>query len=68
MLEIYLITLAGVSMGQAAPGPNLLAVAGAALGQGRKPAIFTALGVAMLGEDDFLDNADFLFYVGNVFF
>ncbi len=47
MLEVYLITLAGVSMGQAAPGPNLLAVAGVALGQGRRPAVFTALGVAL---------------------
>ena len=33
MLETYLITLAGIVLGQIAPGPNLLAVAGAALGQ-----------------------------------
>lgn len=33
-------------LGQIASGPNLLAVAGAALGQGRRAAIFVALGVA----------------------
>ncbi len=46
MLEAYLVTLAGVVLGQIAPGPNLLAVAGAALGQGRRAAGFVALGVA----------------------
>ena len=46
MLQAYLVTLAGVVLGQLAPGPNLLAVAGAALGQGRRAAAFTALGVA----------------------
>ncbi len=46
MLETYLITLAGIVLGQIAPGPNLLAVAGAALGQGRRAAFFLALGVA----------------------
>jgi threonine efflux protein len=46
VLEIYLITLAGVVLGQIAPGPNLLAVVGAALGQGRRAAFFIALGVA----------------------
>lgn len=46
MAEIYLITLAGVALGQLLPGPNLLAVAGAALGQGRNAAMFVALGVA----------------------
>jgi threonine/homoserine/homoserine lactone efflux protein len=46
VLEIYLITLAGIVLGQIAPGPNLLAVAGAALGQGRRAAFFLALGVA----------------------
>jgi threonine/homoserine/homoserine lactone efflux protein len=46
MLEAYLVTLAGVLLGQIAPGPNLLAVAGAALGQGRRAAGFVALGVA----------------------
>lgn len=46
MIEIYLLTLAGIMLGQILPGPNLLAVAGAALGQGRKAASFVALGVA----------------------
>ncbi|MBA3677594.1 MAG: LysE family translocator [Sphingosinicella sp.] len=46
MIEIYLLTLAGIVLGQILPGPNLLAVAGAALGQGRKAAMFVALGVA----------------------
>lgn len=46
MLEAYLITAVGVALGQVAPGPNLLAVAGVALGQGRRPAVFVAFGVA----------------------
>jgi threonine/homoserine/homoserine lactone efflux protein len=46
MLKIYLITLAGIVLGQIAPGPNLLAVVGAALGQGRRAALFLSLGVA----------------------
>lgn len=46
MLEIYLVTLVGVVLAQIAPGPNLLTVAGAALGQGRCPAGFMAGGVA----------------------
>lgn len=47
MLEAYALTLAGVALGQAAPGPNLLAVAGAALGEGRRAALFVTLGVAV---------------------
>src|SRR5919106_4386367 len=46
MLDLYLVTLAGLMLGQMAPGPNLLAVAGAALGQGRRAAVFVTLGVA----------------------
>lgn len=46
VLEIYIVTLAGIVLGQIAPGPNLLAVAGAAMGQGRRAASFLALGVA----------------------
>jgi threonine efflux protein len=46
MLSIYLITLVGVVLAQIAPGPNLLAVAGAALGQGLRAALFVTLGVA----------------------
>ena len=46
MLEVYLVVGGGVILGQLAPGPNLLAVAGAALASGRRPAFFLALGVA----------------------
>lgn len=46
MLEAYLVTLGATVLGQMAPGPNLLAVAGAALGQGRRTAAFTVLGIA----------------------
>jgi threonine/homoserine/homoserine lactone efflux protein len=45
-VSIYLVTLAGVLLAQIAPGPNLLAVAGAALGQGLRAATFVSLGVA----------------------
>ncbi|HET7410453.1 MAG TPA: LysE family translocator [Paracoccaceae bacterium] len=46
MLEAYILTLTGVALGQLSPGPNLLAVAGSALGQGRRAAVMTALGIA----------------------
>ncbi|MEL6436082.1 MAG: LysE family translocator [Pseudomonadota bacterium] len=46
MLEAYLITLTGVVLAQASPGPNLLAVASAGLGQGRAAALATVGGVA----------------------
>jgi threonine/homoserine/homoserine lactone efflux protein len=46
LFEAYLITLTGVVLAQAAPGPNLLAVASAGLGQGRKTALMTVMGVA----------------------
>ncbi len=46
MVEIYLVTLAGIALGQILPGPNLLAVASAALGQGRRQAMSVAFGVA----------------------
>lgn len=46
MLQAYVMTLTAVVLGQIAPGPNLMAVAGAALGQGRRPAFFLTLGVA----------------------
>jgi threonine efflux protein len=46
MLQAYLITLVGVALAQAAPGPDLMAVASAAFGQGRRAALFTVLGVA----------------------
>ena len=46
MLEAYLLTLLGVAAAQAAPGPNLMAVASAAIGQGRTPALFVTLGIS----------------------
>ncbi|MFC4171602.1 LysE family translocator [Microvirga sp. GCM10011540] len=46
MLQAYLTTLTAVALGQITPGPNLMAVAGAALGQGRRSAFFLTLGVA----------------------
>ena len=46
MLNAYLMTLTGLILAQISPGPNVLAVAGAALGQGRRPALFVSLGVA----------------------
>ena len=46
MLEAYLATLVGVALAQASPGPNFLAVVGAALGSGRAAALWTVLGVA----------------------
>lgn len=45
MLQAYLIALAGVAAAQAAPGPNMMAVAGAGLAQGRRTALFVVLGV-----------------------
>lgn len=46
MLHAYVLALIGVALAQAAPGPNMIAVTSAALGQGRRAAIFTVLGVA----------------------
>jgi threonine/homoserine/homoserine lactone efflux protein len=46
VLTVWLTALAGVALGQIAPGPNLLAVASTALSQGRRPALMVALGVA----------------------
>ena len=46
MLDVLLITLAGVLAAQALPGPSLIAVASVALSQGRRPASFVASGVA----------------------
>ena len=46
MIEAYLATLVGVALAQASPGPNMLAVAGAALGHGRRAGLITVAGVA----------------------
>ncbi len=44
--QAYGVALSGVVLAQIAPGPNLLAVAGAALGQGRRAGLSVAAGVA----------------------
>ena len=46
MLEAYLITLLGVAAAQASPGPNLMAVASAGIGQGRRSALLVTLGIS----------------------
>ncbi|WP_179380393.1 LysE family translocator [Jannaschia marina] len=46
MLEAYLIVLVGVAAAQASPGPNLVAVASAALGRGRAAGLWVTAGVA----------------------
>jgi len=46
MIEIFGMVLGAVALAQIAPGPNLLAVAGVALNQGRGAALWVAAGVA----------------------
>jgi threonine/homoserine/homoserine lactone efflux protein len=46
MLKAYTLALGWVTLSQILPGPNLLAVIGTACGQGRRAAVFVALGVA----------------------
>lgn len=46
MLGLYAVALGGIVLGQLAPGPNMLAVIAAAIGQGRRQAIIMAAGVA----------------------
>ena len=46
MIETYLIAIAAIAIAQITPGPNLLAVAGVALNQGRRTAFMVTLGVA----------------------
>ena len=46
MLEAFAATIVGVALAQASPGPNMLAVAGIALGQGRRAATWAVLGVS----------------------
>ena len=46
MIEAYLVTLAGLVAMQVSPGPNLVAIASAAMGQGRGAALCVALGIA----------------------
>ncbi len=46
MIHAYLAALIGISLAQVSPGPNLFAVAGAALGQGLRTALFIVAGIA----------------------
>lgn len=46
MWTLYLATWGGLILAQIAPGPNFIAVSGAALGRGFKPAFFMTCGVA----------------------
>lgn len=46
MLETFFVTWLGVLAAQASPGPNLIAVAGVALAEGRKRALFVVLGIS----------------------
>lgn len=46
MIEVFAMALAAVAIAQIAPGPNLLAVAGVALRQGRGAAVWVAAGIA----------------------
>ena len=46
MLHALLLTAAGICIAQASPGPNMMAVAGAALSQGRRAALLVVLGIA----------------------
>lgn len=46
MIEAYILAIIGVALAQASPGPNMMAVAGAALSQGRAAALHTVAGVA----------------------
>lgn len=46
MIEAFALTWIGVIAAQIAPGPNLVAVAATALGEGRSPALFVVAGIA----------------------
>ncbi|MEM8563294.1 MAG: LysE family translocator [Pseudomonadota bacterium] len=47
MLETYLLTWSGIILAQLAPGPNLVAVASAALAHGRRTALYIVFGIAV---------------------
>ena len=47
MVEAFFAAWLGIVAAQLAPGPNLMAVASTGLGQGRRAALFVALGVAV---------------------
>ena len=46
MLQSFLLALVGVAAAQASPGPNMFAVIGAALGNGRRAALLVVSGIA----------------------
>lgn len=46
ILEAFFAALLGTAAAQLSPGPNLIAVASAALGQGRRAALLTVAGIA----------------------
>ena len=46
MLQAFFVAWLGVCAAQASPGPNLMAVADAAFGQGRRPALLVVSGIA----------------------
>ena len=46
MLQSFLLALVGVAAAQASPGPNMFAVIGAALGNGRRAALLVVAGIA----------------------
>jgi threonine/homoserine/homoserine lactone efflux protein len=45
MLHAFLAVWIGVALAQASPGPNMMAVASVALGQGRRAALLAVLGI-----------------------
>lgn len=45
MLEAFLAAWIGVALAQASPGPNMMAVASVALGQGRRAALLVVAGI-----------------------
>ncbi|MEM1155004.1 MAG: LysE family translocator [Pseudomonadota bacterium] len=47
MLTIYLLTWSGIILAQLAPGPNLVAIASAAMAHGRRTAYFIVFGIAV---------------------
>ncbi|MEN0088446.1 MAG: LysE family transporter [Pseudomonadota bacterium] len=47
VMNAYILTLAGVALAQASPGPNLMAVASTGLAQGRSSALCVVAGVAL---------------------
>ena len=46
MIDVYLITLSAVVLGQITPGPNFLAVASVSLANGRRAGVFVSIGIA----------------------